>query len=372
MVLTGLEARRTLVAMFERFTDRARRVVVLAQEEARGLKHNFIGTEHILLALLDERDGVGARALTRFGMQPEPVREEIKVLVGTGASAPPTGHIPFTPRAKKVLELALREALQLNHDYIGTEHVLLGVIREGDGVGAQILKAHAADLEAVRITVIDLLEAYGAGRGSRRLRRFTEPVRPGEHTRERAETPATPAAKAGVAEAERLAGEQAVGSHHLMLGALSDPNAAAAQALSELGVDLEQVRERLRGIDVTGTSDELPEDAGRRQMIIRVDEDKLTIEATDRLIVSLGQAALAELGDQADPPGTIRGSLPASASLSDLWLALRDSLAQIRRSAAAPADAPGAPTEAGDKPEKAGDKPGSAEDKPGGPGSEVA
>ena len=371
MVLTGLEVQRTLVAMFERFTDRARRVVVLAQEEARGLKHNFIGTEHILLALLDERDALAARALTRFGMQPEPVREEIKALVGTGASAP-AGHIPFTPRAKKVLELALREALQLKHDYIGTEHILLGVVREGEGVGAQILKEHAVDLETVRITVIDLLEAYGAGRGSRRLRRFTEPVRPGEHLRERAETPATPAAKAGVAEAERLAGEQAVGSHHLMLGALSDPNAAAAQALSELGVDLEQVRERLRGIDVTGTSDELPEDAGRRQMIIRVDEDKLTIEATDRLIVSLGQAALAELGDQADPPGTIRGSLPASASLSDLWLALRDSLAQIRLSATAPADAPGAPTGAGGKPEKAGAKPESAEDKPGDPGSEVA
>jgi ATP-dependent Clp protease ATP-binding subunit ClpC len=154
-----------------------------------------------------------------------------------------------------------------------------------------------------------------------------------------------------------------------MLGALSDPNAAAAQALSELGVDLEQVRERLRGIDVTGTSDELPEDAGRRQMIIRVDEDRLTIEATDRLIVGLGQAALGELGDQADPPGTIRGSLPASASLSDLWLALRDSLLVIRRSATAPADPP---TEAADKREKAADKPESAPDKPLDPGSEVA
>jgi ATP-dependent Clp protease ATP-binding subunit ClpA len=368
MVLTGLEVWRTLVAMFERFTDRARRVVVRAQEEARGLNHNFIGTEHILLALLDERDGLAARALTRYDMQPEPIRAEIKAIVGTGSSAP-SGHIPFTPRAKKVLELALREALQLNHDYIGTEHVLLGVIREGEGVGAQILKEHAVHLEAVRMTVIDLLQAAGAGRGSQRLRRLAEPVSVGEHPRDRRETPATPAAKAGVAEAERLAGEQAVGSHHLMLGALSDPNAAAAQALSELGVDLEQVRERLRGIDVTGTSDELPEDAGRRQMIIRVDEDRLTIEATDRLIVGLGQAALGELGDQADPPGTIRGSLPASASLSDLWLALRDSLVGIRRSATAPADAP---KEAADKPGKAADKPESAQDKPLDPGSEVA
>lgn len=361
MVLTGLEVCRTVVAMFERFTDRARRVVVRAQEEARGLKHNFIGTEHILLALLDEKDGLAAHALSSYGMQAEPIREEVKAIVGSGASAP-SGHIPFTPRAKKVLELALREALQLSHDYIGTEHILLGVIREGEGVGAQILKAHAVHLEAVRMTVIDLLQAAGAGRGSQRLRRWAEPVRPGEHPGERAEAPATPAAKAGMAEAGRLAGEQAVGSHHLMLGALSDPNAAAAQALSGLGVDLEQVRDRLRGIDVTGTSDELPEDAGRRQMIIRVDEDKLTIEATDPLIINLGLAALAELGDQADPPGSIRGSLPASASLSDLWLVLRDSLGDIRRSAAAPADAPKEPAS----------KPESSQDKPVDPGSEVA
>jgi len=346
--------------MFERFTDRARRVVVRAQEEARGLKHNFIGTEHLLLALLDEGEGVAARVLTRFNMRPEPVREEVKAMVGTGSSAP-SGHIPFTPRAKKVLELALREALQLHHDYIGTEHILLGVVREGEGVGAQILKEHAADLDAVRTAVVDLLLAAGAGRGSRRLRRLIEPMRPGGEAEGR-ESPATPAAKASVAEAERLAEEQAVGSHHLMLGALSDPDAAAVQALSELGIDLERVREALRSIDVTGTSDELPEDAGRRQMTIRVDEDKLTIEATDRVIVGLGQAALAELGDQADPPGTIRGSLPASASLGDLWLALRDSLADIRRNATAPA---AAPKETADKPE-------SGQDKPVDPGSEVA
>lgn len=366
MVLTGLEIQRTLMAMFERFTDRARRVVVRAQEEARGLKHNFIGTEHILLALMDERDGLAARALNRYNMQPEPIRAEVMAIVGTGASAP-SGHIPFTPRAKKVLELAMREALQLNHDYVGTEHILLGLVRGGEGVGAQILKEHAVNLEAVRMTVIDLLHVAGAGRGSQQLRRLIEHAGP-EEPGKRAETPSTPAAEAGVAEAERLAGEQAVGSHHLMLGALSDPNAAATQALSELGIDLEQVREKLRGVDVTGTSDELPRDAGRRQTIIRVDEDRLTIEATDPLIVSLGQAALSALGDQADPPGTIRGSLPASTSLGHLWMALRDSLEHIRWSASAPKP----PRETAEEPQKAGDKPESTENKPLDPGSEVA
>ena len=133
--------------MFERFTDRARRVVVLAQEEARGLNHNYIGTEHLLLGLL-EPGGIAAQALTRFGMTATGTREEVTARVGRG-SEPPKGRIPFTPRAKKVLELSLREALSLSHNYIGTEHILLGLIREGepgdgrDGVAAQILTEHA-------------------------------------------------------------------------------------------------------------------------------------------------------------------------------------------------------------------------------------
>jgi len=142
--------------MFERFTDRARRVVVLAQEEARMLKHNYIGTEHILLGLIHEGDGVAAEALRALGIRLEAVRERVRDVVGEGSSAA-TGHIPFTPRAKKVLELSLREALQLGHNYIGTEHILLGLIREGDGVAAQVLVALGADLNRVRQQVIRLL-----------------------------------------------------------------------------------------------------------------------------------------------------------------------------------------------------------------------
>src|SRR5829696_3245407 len=118
--------------MFERFTDRARRVVVLAQEEARLLDHNYIGTEHILLGLVHEGGGVAAQALTQLGVSLEAVRDQVKEIIGRGAEAP-TGHIPFTPRAKKVLELSLREALELGHNYIGTEHILLGLLREGEG-----------------------------------------------------------------------------------------------------------------------------------------------------------------------------------------------------------------------------------------------
>jgi hypothetical protein len=145
--------------MFERFTDRARRVVVLAQEEARFLNHDYIGTEHILLGLVHEEQGVAARALESLGISLEAVRAEVTKVVGRGKH-PPTGHIPFTPRAKKVLELSLREAIQLNHDYIGTEHILLGVVREGEGVAAQVLVKLGADLSRVRQQVTQLISGH--------------------------------------------------------------------------------------------------------------------------------------------------------------------------------------------------------------------
>jgi Clp amino terminal domain, pathogenicity island component len=150
--------------MFERFTDRARRVVVLAQEEARLLNHNYIGTEHILLGLIHEGEGVAAEALGRVGVSLERVRSEVEQIIGRGQSAP-TGHIPFTPRAKKVLELSLREALQLSHNYIGTEHILLGLIREGEGVAAQVLVKLGADLPTVRQRVIEVLNERGGEQG---------------------------------------------------------------------------------------------------------------------------------------------------------------------------------------------------------------
>jgi ATP-dependent Clp protease ATP-binding subunit ClpC len=145
--------------MFERFTDRARRVVVLAQEEARMLNHNYIGTEHILLGLIHEGEGVAAKALEALGISLEGVRAQVEEIIGQGQQAP-SGHIPFTPRAKKVLELSLREALQLGHNYIGTEHILLGLIREGEGVAAQVLVKLGADLNRVRQQVIQLLSGY--------------------------------------------------------------------------------------------------------------------------------------------------------------------------------------------------------------------
>ncbi|MFC4222574.1 ATP-dependent Clp protease ATP-binding subunit [Lysinibacter cavernae] len=149
--------------MFERFTDRARRVVVLAQEEAKMLNHNYIGTEHILLGLIHEGEGVAAKALESLGISLDAVREQVTDIIGTGQQQP-TGHIPFTPRAKKVLELSLREALQLGHNYIGTEHILLGLIREGEGVAAQVLVKLGADLNRVRQTVIQLLSGYQSGK----------------------------------------------------------------------------------------------------------------------------------------------------------------------------------------------------------------
>jgi ATP-dependent Clp protease ATP-binding subunit ClpC len=145
--------------LFERFTDRARRVVVLAQEEARLLNHNYIGTEHILLGLIHEGEGVAAKALESLGISLEAVRSQVEEIIGQGGSSP-SGHIPFTPRAKKVLELSLREALQLGHNYIGTEHILLGLIREGEGVAAQVLVKLGADLSRVRQQVIQLLSGY--------------------------------------------------------------------------------------------------------------------------------------------------------------------------------------------------------------------
>ena len=148
--------------MFERFTDRARRAVVQAQDEARTLNHDFIGTEHILLGLVGEGQGVAAKALESLGVSMEAVRRRVEDIVPPGQVEVRTGHIPFTPRAKKVLELSLSEAKLLGHRYIGTEHILLGLLREGEGVAAQVLTALGADLDGVRERVLQLLAEYQA------------------------------------------------------------------------------------------------------------------------------------------------------------------------------------------------------------------
>jgi ATP-dependent Clp protease ATP-binding subunit ClpC len=330
--------------MFERFTDRARRVVVLSQEEARRLRHNYIGTEHILLGLLGESQGVAGRVLDSFGMSLDGVRTEVVEIVGEGQDEAPH-RIPFTPRAKKTLELALRESLQLNHNYIGTEHILLGLIREGDGVAAKIMRKHA-DLPALRAAAIDQAPAwYGDGPSALRLRRRAA-ARSGEPVAfaVEPEPTASPATDATLAEAARLAGPQPVGSHHLLLAALADSTSAAAKALASAGVDLDQAKEALRGVDVTGTSDEQPEEAGRRQMNIQVTEELVTVVATDPAIVEAGRAALAALatsgagGQTTASGGVIRGadlSGGAATSLAVAWQALRNSLVEVTRAAAA-------------------------------------
>jgi ATP-dependent Clp protease ATP-binding subunit ClpA len=155
--------------MFERFTDRARRVVVLAQQEARMLDHNYIATEHILLGLIHEGEGVAARALLSLDISPAVIRQQVEAIIGQGEQAP-SPHIPFTPGAKKALELSLQEAAELGHFYIGTEHILLGLIREGEGVAAQVLVQLGADLTRVREQVVQLLHAHtgrpGVGEGA--------------------------------------------------------------------------------------------------------------------------------------------------------------------------------------------------------------
>jgi ATP-dependent Clp protease ATP-binding subunit ClpA len=340
--------------MFERFTDRARRTVVLAQEEARRMQHNYIGTEHLLLGLLAEPGGVAATALARFGVTAEVVRHDVLRIIGPGKNEL-GGHIPFTPRAKKCLELSLREALQLGHNYIGTEHLLLGLIREGEGVAAQIMKEHAGDLAVIRAVVLEIIPAE-AGQGRRWLlrRRPTSisPLSVALRPEDPAEVRTTPAADASLEEAARLAGPDPVGSHHMLLAALADPDSAAARALVSLGVDLDRASEALRQADVTGSSDELPEEAGRRQMLIRVTDDRLTIEAADQPIVKLGRDALEAVRAAASSGATsaeaIRGDQPGSSSLASVWQAVHDALEDIRRQAATAPTAP-QPTQPQDK-----------------------
>jgi len=380
--------------MFERFTGRARHVVVLSQEEARLLNHNYIGTEHILLGLLGEPESVGGQVLASFGFTIDSAREEVAAMVGRGKKAP-SGHIPFTPRAKKTLELSLREALALKHKYIGTEHVLLGLIREGDGVAVQIMREHA-DPAQIRTAVIEAVyersgEAVEAEEGAdegadetnavlRWLRqrltlRHTAavPFRPEVHgTTVERPSRGTPAVETALEHAARLAGPLPVGSHHLLLAALDDTNSAASWALASLGVDLDELRAKLRTARLAGTTDEQPEQAGRRQMSINVSDEMLTIVLTDPVIVEAGKEALRTLNArkaaamaQADdlaaaaetsaaetsaaetstPAGSaveadhedagaasvtstvIRGDHPAAAGLANVWLELRKTLA---------------------------------------------
>jgi ATP-dependent Clp protease ATP-binding subunit ClpA len=229
--------------MFERFTDRARRVVVLAQEEARMLNHNYIGTEHLLLGLAHEGEGVAAKTLESLGISLATIRQQVEEIIGKGVQAP-AGHIPFTPRAKTVLELSLREALQLDHNYIGTEHILLGLIREGEGVAAQVLVRLGADLDRVRLRVIKLLEAYSAkepsaaregdpGPATSMFDRFTDRSR---------------RVVVLAQEEARMLNHNYIGTEHILLGLIHEGDGVAARALESLGISLEAVRQQVEAI----------------------------------------------------------------------------------------------------------------------------
>ncbi len=370
--------------MFERFTNRARRVVVLAQEQARQLNHNYIGTEHLLLGLAKEDDGIAGQVIAAFDMDYDHIRDDVIAKVGIGKREPQGGHIPFTPRAKKTLELSLREALQLGHNYIGTEHILLGLLREGEGVAFQILTSHS-DVKSLRAAVIDAVPPGNPelSRGSilpstrgavLRLRERLGGRRESSEASEHA-ADATPAATATLNEATRLAGAAPVGSHHLLLAALADADSAAARVLASLGVNLDQAKEALRSADVTGTSDEPPEEAGRRQMAIQVSDGLVTVVIADPVLVAAAREALAavnagtagqpgatgesgesgEAGESSDSgeaggkrgkgaggsatATVIRGEHPAAASLADVWRELLAALEKIKNAANPPAAA---------------------------------
>jgi ATP-dependent Clp protease ATP-binding subunit ClpA len=227
--------------MFERFSDGARRVVVLSQEEARLLNHNYIGTEHILLGLVHEDESVAAKALESLNIRLDAVRRQVEEIIGQGGS-PPSGHIPFTPRAKKVLELSLREAMQLGHNYIGTEHILLGLLREGEGVACQVLVRLGASLPKVRARVLELVSVGGT-----------------EGTPEPPSPPLSGELRAVIEEARGAAaarGEPEVEPIHLFLAGVEDPDGAAGRMLRVVGVDPGELRRQMEEESDEGSDDE--------------------------------------------------------------------------------------------------------------------
>jgi ATP-dependent Clp protease ATP-binding subunit ClpA len=289
--------------MFERFTNKARASVVSAQEEARNLQHNYIGTEHVLLGLFNSPDSIGAKALLRFGLTQEMVREDVETIVGRGEEEQKSGHIPFTPRAKKVLELSLREALQLNHNHIGTEHILLGLVREGEGVAAKILADRIGALHKVRPVVLGLLS--GA----------TDPLGGTKKT--------TAAADDARMAAEALAGVAPIGSHHLLEALVRSEGSMAARVLAELGVDPEAIAAKIDELDLEGTTDASPEETAARKMELRATEGEVQLVFRDEATVTLATKLLDLSG------GAITGTGPVSWAFVPLWTATNEHLSKL-------------------------------------------
>jgi ATP-dependent Clp protease ATP-binding subunit ClpC len=291
--------------MFERFTVKARQVVVTAQEEARLLKHDYIGTEHILLGLLDVPDSVAAKVLHQLGYNKETAQVDIAGVVEPGTEER-SGHIPFTPRAKKTLELALREALQLHHTYIGTEHILLALVREGEGVGAKVLAERINPISKIRAAVLASLE--------------------GSHDVGASPWPAgTPATEDTVSTASALAGGAPVGSHHLLEALLRAENSMAARVLRELGVDPDAVAAKIDELDPATTTDANPEESAARKMEIRLVDDEVHLILRDPTTVTIAKQ-VTELSD-----GPIQGVGPVAGMFVPLWRSTNQLLLQIQR-----------------------------------------
>jgi ATP-dependent Clp protease ATP-binding subunit ClpA len=281
--------------MFERFTSQARSVVVTAQEESRSLQHDYIGTEHVLLGLLTVPDTPAAAALSRLGLTKEVVVAEVEATVGRGKK-PSSGHIPFTPRAKKVLELALREALKMKNNYIGTEHITLAIVREGEGLAAKILAEHAHGLEAVRAAVLATMSGETP----------TETAAPRRKK-------GTIAAEEVVSAAEALAGGAPLGSHHLLEALVRAEGSMAARVFAELGVDAEAVAAKIDELDPEGTTDATPEETAARQMELRVTGQEVQLVFRDEYTVDLATKVTALAG------GPILGTGPVTGTFVPLW-----------------------------------------------------
>ncbi|HEY4018129.1 MAG TPA: Clp protease N-terminal domain-containing protein [Pseudonocardiaceae bacterium] len=290
--------------MFEKFTVKARQVVVSAQEEARLLKHGAIGTEHILLALLDAPDSMAGKVLNQLGYNKETAQVDVAAAVPPGTEEK-KGHIPFTPRAKKTLELALREAVQLHHNYIGTEHILLALLREGQGVGAKVLAERISPITRIRAAVLASIQGSQDD--------MTGPWPAG-----------TPATQDTVTAATALAGGAPVGSHHLLEAMLRAENSMAAKVLRELGVDPDAVADKIDELDPDTTTDANPEEAAARKMEIRVVDDEVHLILRDPATVTVAKK-VTELSD-----GPIHGVGPVAGMFVPIWRSTNQLLQQFQ------------------------------------------
>jgi ATP-dependent Clp protease ATP-binding subunit ClpC len=289
--------------MFERFTDKARHAIVLAQDEAREFKHDHIGTEHVLLGLMHEGQGVAAVAMRGLGFDLEVCRADIAAIIGIGPGAP-NGHIPFTPAAKKILERSLREALGLGHNYIGTEHLMLGLLH--DEVTVTVLARHDITTDMVRAAVHNSLRTAIDDRS----RSTPTPRR-------------TAGADAILAAAQELAGSAPMGSQHLLVAMSMMDDSLAAGALAALGIERDALADTIASLDVEATTDITPELAAARQMEVRLADDEVRVVLRD-------PAALAQMRDLVAKTGNpITGTDPIGIQLVELWEATMRALVNL-------------------------------------------